>query len=150
MMPRWTRLVLARSNTFTCKFVVLAGLYVANFKFFYFFKVDGIVLTLLSIVIPTLQKEWKLSAIQVGGLGIKFFIFFNILGAAMFIGMLIGALLGSISDRLGRKFVLIVGLFTTAMGTLLNALAFEFWSFFFIRLLTGVGIGVVGTFLKNL
>jgi MFS family permease len=57
-------------------------------------------------------------------------------------GAVTGALgFGWITDRFGRRFVFNVTLIVYLTGVLLSAFAWDFWSFAFFRLITGLGIG---------
>ena len=58
------------------------------------------------------------------------------------IGAVIGALgFGWLTDRFGRRFVFYVTLIVYLTGVLLSAFAWDFWSFAFFRMITGLGIG---------
>lgn len=92
---------------------------------------DGIELGLVSFIVPVLTKTWALSPLQAG-----------LLGSVVFLGMAIGAIFGgAISDTLGRKFVVIGGMFITSFFGLASAFAPEYYSYLFIRFLVGIGLG---------
>ena len=58
------------------------------------------------------------------------------------VGAVTGALgFGWITDRFGRRFVFYVTLIVYLTGVLLSAFAWDFWSFAFFRMITGLGIG---------
>ncbi len=58
------------------------------------------------------------------------------------VGYIVGALiLGPMSDRLGRRNMLMVTMLLTGIGSLLNAFAFNYTSYLAARMLTGFGIG---------
>ena len=58
------------------------------------------------------------------------------------VGAVIGALgFGWITDRFGRRLVFYVTLIVYLTGVLLSAFAWDFWSFAFFRMITGLGIG---------
>src|ERR1700730_17379129 len=58
------------------------------------------------------------------------------------VGAVTGALgFGWITDRFGRRLVFYVTLIVYLTGGFLSALAWDFWSFAFFRMLTGLGIG---------
>ena len=58
------------------------------------------------------------------------------------VGAVTGALgFGWITDRFGRRLVFYVTLIVYLAGVLLSALAWDFWSFAFFRMVTGLGIG---------
>jgi AAHS family benzoate transporter-like MFS transporter len=54
---------------------------------------DGYDLVIYGVVLPSLMKDWGLSALQAG-----------LLGSCALLGMMVGALtFGSLSDRIGRR-----------------------------------------------
>ena len=58
------------------------------------------------------------------------------------VGAVTGALgFGWLTDRFGRRFVFYVTLIVYLTGVLLSAFAWDFWSFAFFRMVTGLGIG---------
>ena len=58
------------------------------------------------------------------------------------IGYVIGALiLSPLSDRFGRRDMLIVTLFITGLGSIFNALVTNYWEFALARFVTGIGVG---------
>ncbi|EWG06401.1 MAG: transporter [Candidatus Aramenus sulfurataquae] len=58
------------------------------------------------------------------------------------IGYVIGSLaLSPLSDRIGRRDMLIITMLITAIGSAFNAAAFNYLSFFAARTITGLGIG---------
>ncbi len=52
-----------------------------------------------------------------------------------------GVLFGWLGDRIGRKQALLATLLLLAAGSLLSALAWNFWSLLAFRVLTGIGVG---------
>jgi AAHS family 3-hydroxyphenylpropionic acid transporter len=58
------------------------------------------------------------------------------------LGLLPGAAIGGwLSDRIGRKWVLIVAVALFGACSLLTALAWDYWSLWVFRLMTGIGLG---------
>jgi len=53
------------------------------------------------------------------------------------------ALIGSFSDRYGRKPFLLIGLLLLLIGTLLCGLAHSMWSFIYYRGIQGIGVGII-------
>jgi AAHS family 4-hydroxybenzoate transporter-like MFS transporter len=85
----------------------------------------------LGFVAPSLSRIWHLSP---GVLGPVF--------ASAFLGQLFGALIaGPLADRVGRKPVLVVGLVEFGIGALITTQAHSLEFLFFIRLITGFGLG---------
>jgi MFS family permease len=66
----------------------------------------------------------------------------GVLAAAVFMGMLIGGLVvGTMGDWLGRRPMLLLGLFCNAIAGVLSAMAPDVWSLSLLRGIAGVGIG---------
>ncbi|MFP3401587.1 MAG: MFS transporter [Nitrososphaeria archaeon] len=70
------------------------------------------------------------------------------------VGYIVGALiLGPTSDRVGRRNMLMITMLITGMGSLFNALAFNYTSYLIARFVTGFGIGadlaVVNTYVSE-
>ncbi|MCY1676509.1 MFS transporter [Pseudarthrobacter sp. SL88] len=83
-----------------------------------------------SFVAPSIMAEWGLTVGQVG-----------FVVSAVFIGMFVGAVVGGkLSDRLGRKPVLIYSSIFYSAASLLTALAPNFEVLFLGRVLTGIGV----------
>jgi putative MFS transporter len=92
---------------------------------------DGIELSLVSFIIPALVTQWGVTPVQSGAMA-----------SVVFLGMAIGAQFGGvISDRLGRKIVFIGSVFIVAIFGLASAFAIEYYSFLFLRLCVGLGLG---------
>lgn len=94
---------------------------------------DGLEVTIVGSLGPALQSHdtLSLSSANVGAIA-SFYV----------VGAVIGALgFGWTTDRFGRRLVFYVTLAVYLSGVLLSALAWNFWSFAFFRLLTGLGIG---------
>jgi MFS family permease len=84
-----------------------------------------------SFVIPTLRKEWNLTAGQAGSLAT----------AALLSSALGGWLAGLLSDRIGRVRTLQITILWFAVFTCLSGLARGYWDMFFARALIGLGFG---------
>jgi MFS family permease len=94
---------------------------------------DGLEVTIVGSIASRLQDKdtLGLTASQVGIAGT-----FYIVGAA------IGALgFGYLTDRLGRKKLFLVTLAVYLAATVATAFAWNAWSFWIFRMLTGLGIG---------
>eukprot|EP01023_Acetabularia_acetabulum_P001493 TRINITY_DN1058_c0_g1_i9.p1 TRINITY_DN1058_c0_g1~~TRINITY_DN1058_c0_g1_i9.p1 ORF type:complete len:520 (-),score=59.84 TRINITY_DN1058_c0_g1_i9:923-2482(-) len=65
--------------------------------------------------------------------------------SAFFVGFLIGAgVFGQIADSRGRKFAMLLACSVAFVFGVLNSLAFNYWSYIFLRAMTGVGVAGVG------
>jgi putative MFS transporter len=92
---------------------------------------DGIDFQSTSFALPLIIREFQLSPTEAGAVG-----------SLTNIGLLIGALVFSIlSDRYGRKAIFQWVLFTYAFGTFLSAIAWDYPSLLFARVVAGLGIG---------
>ncbi|MBV6760849.1 MFS transporter [Rhodococcus opacus] len=92
---------------------------------------DGYDLIVYGNVIPSLQKEWGISAATAGTLG-----------SLAFLGMMIGAVLaGRLSDVVGRKRAVIGCAIVLSVFTALCALATGPVMFGALRLIAGLGLG---------
>ena len=94
---------------------------------------DGLEVTIVGSLGPALQsaETLHLSSSNIGAVA-SFYV----------IGAVIGALgFGWLTDRFGRRFVFYVTLIVYLTGVLLSAFAWDFWSFAFFRMITGLGIG---------
>ncbi|HET7481067.1 MAG TPA: MFS transporter [Rubrobacteraceae bacterium] len=92
---------------------------------------DAMDIGLLSFVMVVLAQEWGLSEGQVG-LAISTGLF------GMFVG---AAVSGALSDRYGRKTLLMTTLLVYSVATGLTALAWGFGALLVLRFVTGVGLG---------
>jgi MFS family permease len=94
---------------------------------------DGLEVTVVGSLGPALQsaKTLNLSSANLGAVA-SFYVIGAVTGALGF---------GWITDRFGRRLVFYVTLIVYLAGVLLSALAWDFWSFAFFRMLTGLGIG---------
>jgi len=94
---------------------------------------DGFDAQVIGFVAPSLAEHWHIEASALAPLF-----------AAGLIGMLIGAaVLGMLSDRIGRRPVLIGATFFFALGTLATAATSTLPQMMALRFLTGLGIGGV-------
>lgn len=94
---------------------------------------DGLEVTIVGSLGPALQNS---DTLRLSSADLGFIASFYVVGAV------IGALgFGWTTDRFGRRLVFYVTLIVYLTGVLLSALAWDFWSFAFFRLLTGLGIG---------
>ncbi|MFJ3484387.1 MFS transporter [Pseudomonas sp. NPDC090202] len=94
---------------------------------------DGYDLVIYGVVLPVLMREWALTPLQAGALG----------SYALF-GMMFGALLfGSLSDRIGRKWVIALCVVLFSGFTVLNGFARNPTEFGLCRFMAGLGIGGV-------
>jgi AAHS family 3-hydroxyphenylpropionic acid transporter len=93
--------------------------------------VEGFDLQVMSGIGPLIRGQLHLSPQQLG------FIF-----SSSLVGMGIGATLGGyVSDRIGRKRVIVLAAFAMSFFTLTTAAAFDYWSLFLARFLTGLALG---------
>ena len=94
---------------------------------------DGLEVTIVGSLGPALQsaQTLNLSSANLGAVA-SFYVVGAVTGALGF---------GWITDRFGRRLVFYVTLIVYLTGVLLSALAWDFWSFAFFRMVTGLGIG---------
>src|SRR6201987_1488309 len=94
---------------------------------------DGLEVTIVGSLGPALQsaQTLNLSSANLGAVA-SFYVVGAVTGALGF---------GWITDRFGRRLVFYATLIVYLVGVLLSALAWDFWSFAFFRMLTGLGIG---------
>jgi len=94
---------------------------------------DGLEVTIVGSLGPALQNSdtLNLSSSNLGAIA-SFYVVGAVAGALGF---------GWVTDRFGRRLVFYVTLIVYLSGVLLSALAWDFWSFGFFRLVTGLGIG---------
>ncbi|MFN3580552.1 MAG: MFS transporter [Pseudomonas sp.] len=94
---------------------------------------DGYDLVIYGVVLPILMDEWQLSPYVAG-----------LLGSSALFGMMFGAMgFGMLSDRLGRKKVIIGCVVLFSVTTVINGLATTPWEFGALRFIAGLGIGGV-------
>ncbi|MDO5650769.1 MAG: MFS transporter [Moraxella sp.] len=94
---------------------------------------DGYDLVIYGVVLPILMKEWNLDPVTAG-----------MLGSSALFGMMIGAMaLGTLSDKLGRKKMIILCIVLFSGFTVLNGFAETPTQFAVMRFIAGLGIGGV-------
>ncbi|MDX1654069.1 MAG: aromatic acid/H+ symport family MFS transporter [Candidatus Competibacteraceae bacterium] len=94
---------------------------------------DGYDLVIYGVVLPLLMEQWQLSPVAAGALG----------SAALF-GMMFGAMFfGTLSDKLGRKKVILLCVILFSVTTVINGFANSPWQFGILRFIAGLGIGGV-------
>ena len=94
---------------------------------------DGLEVTIVGSIGPALQSgdTLHLTSSNLGAVA-SFYVVGAVTGALGF---------GWITDRYGRRLVFYVTLIVYLAGVMLSAFAWDFWSFAFFRMLTGLGIG---------
>lgn len=94
---------------------------------------DGFDTQAIGFVAPAVSKALHLSRAELSPVF-----------SASLIGMMLGALIGGpVSDRFGRRPVLLVGLFYFGVMSLLTATAHDVTTLLVLRLMTGLGLGCV-------
>ena len=94
---------------------------------------DGYDLVIYGSVLPTLMADWKLPAVTAG-----------VIGSSALFGMMMGALtLGSASDKLGRRRVIVACLVVFGLAALANGFCRTATEFVVCRLFTGIGLGAM-------
>ena len=94
---------------------------------------DGYDLVIYGVALPLLMQEWQLTSVQAGSLA----------SVALF-GMMIGAMLfGTLSDRFGRKRIIMLCIVMFSGFTFLGGFASSPVEFGILRFLAGLGIGGV-------
>ena len=92
---------------------------------------DGFDFFVIGVAIPFLQRDFGLGAATVGAVA-----------TAAVAGSLVGSLtLGPVTDRVGRRLMLVVDVLIFVVATAGTALAWNAASLIFFRFLVGVGIG---------
>ncbi|WP_278368102.1 MFS transporter [Marinobacter salarius] len=94
---------------------------------------DGYDLVIYGVVLPILMDQWDLNPYVAG-----------LLGSSALFGMMFGAMgFGMLSDRLGRKKVIITCVVLFSVTTVINGFATTPWQFGILRFIAGLGIGGV-------
>lgn len=92
---------------------------------------DGFDVLAMSYASPALQSDWSVTASELG-----------IIFSAALAGMTLGALvLSPMSDRFGRRRIILLSVATTGLAMLATVLADNITQLVFIRFVTGIGIG---------
>lgn len=113
------------SSAFTARHLALYLLLLAGHF------LDGFVISVTGVVLPGVIKGFHITSGQAG-----------IFSSVLFGGMLVGAAVtGMVSDRLGRKYPLIICLLLFSVFSLLAAFAWNYPSLLTFRALQGVGLG---------
>jgi putative MFS transporter len=95
------------------------------------FAADAVDLVMLSYLLSAITLDLGLTVQQAG-----------IAGGSVFAGVGIGATAaGYLSDRFGRRKVLIHSMWIWGLASLLTAFSWDIWSFSFFRFVTGLGLG---------
>ncbi|WP_206922090.1 MFS transporter [Alicyclobacillus suci] len=99
--------------------------------FAFFFELGDI--NTLSYTAPAIEKNWNLSIDEIGTIT-----------SATFLGMFLGAaIIGYVSDKIGRKKSLISTVLVYSVFSLLNAFATNMTTLFITRLVTGFGLAAM-------
>ena len=94
---------------------------------------DGFDTTLIAFVVPALSKEWALP-----------FSAFSPVFIATSMGAVIGYLLsGRVSERYGKKTVIVISVIGFALGSIATLLSHSIFTLAAWRLITGIGLGAV-------
>lgn len=94
---------------------------------------DGYDLVIYGVVLPILMEQWNLNPYVAG-----------LLGSSALFGMMFGAMgFGMLSDRVGRKKVIIACVVLFSVTTVINGFATTPWQFGILRFIAGLGIGGV-------
>ncbi|KAK3780376.1 hypothetical protein RRG08_061997 [Elysia crispata] len=92
---------------------------------------DAIEVLSVSFLLPSATCDLKLTSSDKGWLN-----------ATVFLGMMIGGYFwGSLSDKSGRRTVLMWSLLVNAVGNLGSSLSQQYWLFLLCRLISGIGVG---------
>ncbi|RKP46131.1 MFS transporter [Pararobbsia silviterrae] len=98
---------------------------------FFIVAADGIDVAMMGFIAPSIVHDWHLAKAS-----------FGIVMSAAPLGLVVGALgAGPLSDRLGRKTILIASVLLFAIGTLVTALTQDIGQMMTMRFLTGIGLG---------
>ncbi|UTW43492.1 MFS transporter [bacterium SCSIO 12844] len=94
--------------------------------------IDGYILYISSIALPLIQKQYALTAFELG-----------ITQSVTLIGAAFGAIIfGKLSDKLGRKKLLIYNLIFFIVASVLSALSWNVLSLITFRLFIGIAVGM--------
>ena len=102
---------------------------IVSFMFF----VDGGEMIVINLLLSTIQNEWSFSNMNK-----------SLLSSSVFFGFFIGSMLsGLFTNKYGRKNPIILGMMIIYVFSLLTATGYDFYSLFLIRVIVGIGIGIV-------
>ena len=94
---------------------------------------DGYDLVIYGVVLPLLMEQWNLGPLAAG-----------LMGSAALLGMMVGAMtFGTLSDRWGRKRMILACVVLFSLTTVINGFATGPWQFGALRFIAGLGIGGV-------
>lgn len=94
---------------------------------------DGYDLVIYGVVLPLLMEQWNLGPLAAG-----------LMGSAALLGMMVGAMtFGTLSDRWGRKRMILACVVLFSVTTVINGFATTPWQFGGLRFIAGLGIGGV-------
>ncbi len=94
---------------------------------------DGYDLVIYGVVLPLLMEQWNLNPYVAG-----------LLGSSALFGMMFGAMgFGMLSDKWGRKKVILICVVLFSLTTVINGFATNAWQFGILRFIAGLGIGGV-------
>lgn len=94
---------------------------------------DGYDLVIYGVVLPLLMDQWNLNPYVAG-----------LLGSSALFGMMFGAMgFGMLSDKWGRKKVILICVVLFSLTTVINGFATNAWQFGILRFIAGLGIGGV-------
>jgi putative MFS transporter len=97
------------------------------------FFIVGCEFVIINIMLTTLEKEWNLSKNQV-----------SFLGSAIFIGVFFPSLIaGYVNNRFGRKLPSIIGCIIISISSILTCFTNSFFKMFIIKVIIGIGIGIM-------
>ena len=105
--------------------------YFLLFVFIFVFFADGTEVLVITLILKSLENEWKITSLEK-----------SILASSAFVGLLIGSLLtAKYIDKYGRKIFLSLGGCTVILFGFLCSFSNDVTQLFFLRVLTGIGIG---------
>ena len=94
---------------------------------------DGYDLVIYGVVLPLLMDQWNLNPYVAG-----------LLGSSALFGMMFGAMgFGMLSDKWGRKKVILMCVVLFSLTTVINGFATNAWQFGILRFIASLGIGGV-------
>lgn len=92
---------------------------------------DGMDIALMGFIAPALKNVWHVTDYQLG----------KVISSAL-IGLAVGAVLaGPLSDRFGRRIVILLSVFFFGLWTLMTAITQNIEQMLWLRFLTGLGLG---------